>query len=350
MEAVLKLLWELPHRGSATPQEAQAAEKLKQHLENQGHTVQVQSFAAPRSYGPELIAISGLLALGGWLWWPLGLLGMVGFVAHFSGWKTLWSGWFDRYRSQNLIAQAGSGRKTLLLMAHYDSAKTFFVYNPSQVKGFRANFLLNTALALLLVPLAWLWPLGAKLVGSYFLLQALLLLHREATAPFVNGANDNATGVAVATALFQELAAQPPANWQVMLALTGCEEVGTKGAFALAQSGLVPSDAWVLNIDNVGRGELFFAVGEGMLLYQNYQGELVQAAHQLGQAQALEYRLAYFDARAFMHTHPCLTLIRLEAGLPPNWHWPSDVASNVNPQDVQETLNYARRLLKQAMV
>lgn len=100
----VRQLWEelcaLPHRGSATAQEALAAAKLKAYLERPrlasggqeipGHGVEFQPFKAPRSYGPELILISLLLALGGGLelWW-LALLGTYGFWAHFSGWWVL---------------------------------------------------------------------------------------------------------------------------------------------------------------------------------------------------------------------------------------------------------------------
>lgn len=34
-------------------------------------------------------------------------------------------------------------------MAHVDTAKTYFLYHPKRVKGFRRSFLLNACLALL---------------------------------------------------------------------------------------------------------------------------------------------------------------------------------------------------------
>jgi hypothetical protein len=341
----------LPHRGSATALEAQAAEVLKAHLEGRGHRVETQRFKAPRSYGPELILISSLLAFGGLLvLWPLALLGAYGFWAYFSGGSPFWSRLFDRYDSQNLLWRAGSGPKTLVLMAHYDTAKTFFLYHPKQVKGFRLNFLVNTALALATPLLALAVPGGARLVGLYFLVQALLLIHREYSAPYVNGANDNASGVVVAVELFERWAPGPP-GWQVVLALTGCEEVGAKGAEHLAHSGLIPQDALVLNLDNVGRGELFYATGEGMLTYRPYAGLLVEKARQISGAEPIEYRLAYFDARPFAAKgYPCLTLIRLRDGLPPNWHWPSDTPENLDPLALEHTLEYAQTLLQSLTV
>ncbi|RIH88945.1 Peptidase family M28 [Calidithermus roseus] len=324
--------------------EAKAADVLRGWLEARGHTVQSQPFKAPRSYGWELMLVSLLLALGGLLelWW-LALLGAYAFWAHFGGGWAPWASLFDRHPSQNLISQAGTGDKTLVLMAHYDSAKTWFIYDPRRVRGFRANFLLNATLAFA-SPLAALLPWSGRLIGLYFLVQAGLLLWRELTAPYVGGANDNASGVAVAAGLFEQLARQVPPGWRVMLALTGCEEVGTKGALALARSGQVPRDALILNIDNVGRGALFYAVGEGMLGYRPYSGKLLEAARSLPGAQPLEYRLAYFDTRAFPE-HACLSLIRLENGVIPNWHWPSDTAAQVRWEDVEQTRDYALNLI-----
>jgi len=356
----MRHLWEklcaLPHRGSATACEALAARKIKAYLEQTSprtaedpeYQVEVQPFMAPRSYGPELILISLLLALGGWLglWW-LALVGALGFWAHFSGWWVPWRKLFDRYPSQNVLAQTGQGRKTLALMAHYDTAKTFFLYHPKRVRFFRHNFLINAALATLL-PLGALWTGVSQLLGLYFLVQAVLLALRELGAPYVNGANDNATGVAVAVALFEELRRDPLPDYRVVLALTGSEEVGAKGAEFLVRSGRIPPDALVLNIDNVGQGELFYATGEGMLIYHAYRGALLERARATPGAQPLAYRLAYFDTRPFAARKiPCLTLIRLKNGIPPNWHWPTDRPDGVDWEAVQETLFYARTLVRQ---
>lgn len=350
----VRQLWDelcaLPHRGSATALEARAAQQIKDYLARLGPgiSLETQTFQAPRSYGPELIFISLLLALGGGfgLWW-LALLGTLGFWAHFSGWWVPWRWLFDRYPSQNVLAQTGQGQKTLVLMAHYDTAKTFFLYHPKQVRYFRRNFLINAVLATAL-PFGGLVPGVSQLLGLYFLVQALLLTLRELREPFVNGANDNATGVAVAVSLFEELTQDPLPDYRVMLALTGSEEVGAKGAEHLARSGRVPPDALVLNIDNVGKGELFYATGEGMLVYHAYGGALYERARAMPGARPLAYRLAFFDTRPFAARNiSCLTLIRLEDGTPPNWHWPSDQPDAVDWGAVEETLSYARALLRQ---
>ncbi|GLV49059.1 aminopeptidase [Thermus sp. LT1-2-5] len=314
---------------------------VKAFLAEKGIPAETLPFRGVRSYGPELLTLSLLLALS-----PLSpilpLLGALGFFLYFSGQRP-WGFLLDRYPSQNLLAWKGQGEKALVLMAHVDTAKTFFLYHPRRVRAFRANFLLNAALAFL-SPLLALTPLKWPL-GLYFLVQAGLLLYRELEAPYVEGANDNASGVAVATALF--LTTDPPKGWRLGLALTGCEEVGALGAKALARH--LPHGALVLNLDNVGRGALFYVEGEGMLRYVPYRGPLLEAARNTPGAQPLRYRLAYFDALPLAQKgFPTLTLIRLEGGVPPDWHWPTDTFARLDERALEETLAYARALLQEA--
>ena len=277
----------------------------------------------------------------------LALLGTWWFWAYFDGWSMPWDALFLPHLSHNVVARAGYGDRRIVLLAHYDSAKTFFLYHPRRVHGFRRTFLLQAVLATLLTPLAAVSPLLSRPVGLFFLVQAALLLHRERTAPYVNGANDNATGVAVAVQLFLEEAPRLPPGVELWLALTGAEEVGARGARALLRDLPPPAQTLVLNIDNVGRGQLYYAEAEGMLRLHRYRGPLVDAARRLGGAQPLQYRLAYFDTLPLARAgYPCLTLVRLEGGVPPHWHWPTDTLDNVDLQAVDDTLVYARTLLR----
>jgi len=348
LRSVLAGLTALHHRGSGTLNERLAATFLRNYLSSRGHPVEMQSFPASRTYSWELLGISVLLAIGGlspatWI----AMLGVYWFWAYFSGCGTPWEAWFRQYPSQNLIACAGHGPRRLILMAHYDSAKTFFVYHPKRVRGFRANFLLNATLAAALIPAAIWLPLLARLIGAYFLVQAALLLQRERTAPYVNGANDNASGVAVATALFLDLAASGPGGTELSLVLTGAEEVGAQGARAFLQQYAPPRNTPLLNIDNVGAGVLHYATGEGMLGVRPFHGPLLQAASRLRGAAPLAYSLAYFDTLPFaLAGYPCLTLIRLDRGIPPHWHWPTDTREHVDDQVVLDTLSFARTLAR----
>jgi len=340
-----------PRRGSGTEYELQAASFLRDSISARGHTVESQFFATPRTYSWELLGICAVLAIGGFYpaTWVV-LLGAYWFWAYFSGAGTPWDRWFRRSRSQNLIARAGAGPRKFVVMAHYDSAKTYFVFDPKRVRGFRVNFLINAGLAAALIPAAIWAPLPSRLIGVYFLAQAALLLHREWTAPYVNGANDNASGVAVAAALFFDLAAQAIAEIEIWLLLTGAEEVGAQGARAFLRQTALPRDTPVLNIDNVGAGTLYYATGEGMLEVIPFRGPLVEAAFLLEGARPTTYTLAYFDTLPFARAgYPCLSLIRLDDGVPPNWHWPTDTRDNVDYRAMRDTLAYARILAQAAL-
>jgi hypothetical protein len=109
----------------------------------------------------------------------------------------------------------------------------------------------------------------------------------------------------------------------------------------------LPTGALVLNLDNVGRGELFYAEGEGMLLFFPYRGPLLEAARKTPGARPVRYRLAYFDTLPLTQRgSSCLTLVRLEGGLPPDWHWPTDTFARLDEGALEGTLVYARSLLE----
>jgi hypothetical protein len=146
---VLALL-RLPHRGSATPLEAEAFRHLRALLEERGLAPAAIPFWGVPSYGWELLFISLLLALT-----PLfPLLGALGFFLCFQGIRP-WAFLLDCFPSQNLLAWKGEGERALVLVAHVDTAKTYFLYHPGRVRGFRRAFLVNAGLAFLAPFLAW---------------------------------------------------------------------------------------------------------------------------------------------------------------------------------------------------
>ena len=351
LRALLAGLAAFPHRGSTTAQEADAAAWLQRDLEAKGHRVVVEWFSSPKTYSWEVIGAAGLMAGGLLAAFASPIVGLVLAVVGASWFYTQFSGLphpFDalspRGRSQNLVVRAGEGARQVVFMAHLDSAKTAFVYAPARVRQFRRTFVISATMAALSAPVVALqlalpaarW-LGLP-IAAYFVANAALFVWRELRAPFVNGANDNATGVAAAVTAFEALAALALPG-KVTLLLTGCEEVGARGAkaFHAAHPEETEGDALVVNLDNVGRGVTHLATGEGMLRYFSYRPKGVAAARVAARSLGLalpevEYRLAYFDALPFAQDGvPVVTLIALDDGIIPNWHWPTDVLLNVDP-------------------
>ena len=143
---------------------------------------------------------------------------------------------------------------------------------------------------------------------------------------------------------------------RVTLVLSGCEEVGARGAAEFLKT-LEPQEyaqTLVLNLDNVGQGDLHYATGEGMVRFHRYNSSITELAQDLPlKAQPLEYRLAYFDTLPFVKVGvPCLSLIalntdaraRAEDGLIPHWHWPSDTLENVDVEAVERAADFAEAL------
>lgn len=77
----------------------------------------------------------------------------------------------------------------------------------------------------------------------------------------------------------------------------------------------------------------------------SFRGPLVKAAAHLQGARPIVYRLAYFDTLPFARRgYSCLTLTRLDRGIPPNWHWPSDTLEHLDERALEDALAYARAL------
>jgi Peptidase family M28 len=365
-ERVLERLSALPHRASATQNERAAFAYLESELRALNLHPRVTRFSSPNTYSWDVIGAATLIGLGalssladGTLGFLLAVFGTSWFHTHFSGLPHPLEAFVPKYPSQNLETSFGSGEKHLIVMAHVDTARSAFLYNPSSVGRFRQAFVLNAVLAYLTPLVIVIAALSngsgipssplLGLLGAYFIINAALFYHRERTAPLVNGANDNASGVAAALEVTKRLQ-QHPCEARVTLLLTGCEEVGARGAAHFARTLDANPDTLVLNLDNVGRGTLHYATGEGMLQYHPYDERIVDLARDTAQTHAanpLEYRLAYFDTLPFaLRGIPCLTLIALEGKRIPNWHWITDTLENVDVNAVTHATDYAERLAR----
>jgi hypothetical protein len=385
---LIEALCAFGHRGSTSKQERQAADWLSLELTGQGYSVRHQSVIAPRSYSWAIVGISLLLAFGLvvvrdglWFGLVLTLLGSSWFHCHFNLIEHPFDWLMPKGQSQNIIAQIsgssgyaveiadeqgvvaqtrskGNERHNIVLMAHYDSAKSAFLYDPGRVQSFRQVFLVNAVLAyaaplVALINLFTQSDIFSLLLAVFFAINAVLFFLREQQDVFVEGANDNASGVAAAIEAASRLGASLGADFdgRITLVLTGAEEVGAYGARNYFASEDFDQNTLVVNFDNLGKGDLHAAIGEGMLQYHPYQQRvrwLVQDMQQSGAAAApLAYRLAYFDTLPFARAAiPCLSLIALEDGLPPNWHWPSDTVENIETQPIEAAVDYAIEFIR----
>jgi len=285
---------------------------------------------------------------------------------------------FPKRPSRNVwtrIPAAGGDkpRRRVVFLAHVDTTRASLLYAPSQLKMLRFNHMVNLAgvLGLLLLALVAVGGvnaltavpagqgtalarsllLGARLAGSLLGAVAVyglgVLVHREVAMPYVAGANDNASGVGLALALGEHLAAEPLPETEVWCVVTGAEETGyPAGARRFVDAHLDEvREAEVLVLDNIGAGELRHLTEEGIILPLPMDEKLLDLARRIGErhpewnVRDSVCNLGYTDATPAIRAG-CRTLALWAEGpdgLLMNYHWPTDTFENVDA----ETLDLA---------
>jgi len=351
--------------------EAEAAAYVNAHMRQAGMDVDVQLFhAVPTTSIPYgLIYLACTLTPLVYYYSPPAALGVSLFALAAFVLETLsipvLSAWLPGGQSQNVVGTRPAAQESyqhLVLTAHLDSARASLPFHPRLIGSLRRTFLL-TAAAIIALPIlvgmgwwigqAWLWY--AQWAPAALLALALLtLLHRDILMPCVAGANDNASGVAVLLHMAQELKGLQ--NTDLWLVATGCKEAGLHGVRHFLRQYPFPRDhTYLVNLDTVGRGQLYLIVREGMLWTHRADPHLDELA---GRAEADDitidadpraYRLLNSDAQAAMiRGFRAITVTALEGGRPANWHWPTDTLEHIQPELLERTTclveGIARRL------
>lgn len=362
------------HRGSTTENERQAAEYIKDEMTSLGLEARLEHFVSHTSFSWVYILIYGGFFLAGWQGWRYPFLGVMlcaFMLALFVGectskWKAAASV-LPKRPSQNAlgILKNETARKKLIFVAHYDSSKSGLSFHPSLVGSFRSSFITSVVMKLVLTQTLIIHYFGGggtllsilRIVATaYMLVPILLLLHRELFGRYVQGASDNASGVGAMLGVAEELAKNPPKNFEVWFLATGCEEVNLVGmsAFMRAHQYEIDRDTtYFINMDNLGGGSLRYVTGEGMLKWYPSSTEMVCIAEKLASLEEFadvephEYRLATLDALvASSRGYKTLSLMGIdEGGGIPNWHWPTDTIENVDFSLAEKGADFALRVV-----
>ena len=219
-------------RPATTDAEAEAADYIESVFRQRGVDVERQEFDSPRTYGwafalYHLLTIAAAVA-SGWtfLRWPaFAVAALVAFLF----WADIdtrfgLSGWLPpKGPSQNIIARhvpkarRGERPTRVVVVAHYDTAKASLAFSPSMVQNFAATFAVMKWCTLL-VPVfvllgalpftaswdPWLWYVTIA-ASAYLAVPLVINVHREIFMPAVDGANDNASGVAVMLGVMERI-------------------------------------------------------------------------------------------------------------------------------------------------
>jgi hypothetical protein len=286
---------------------------------------------------------------------------------------------FFRRASQNVVSRGENpdASHKLILAAHIDAARTGTIFGKGatslskRVSGFlpfpHTRFLFWSAAILL--PM-----LGARMAGvdsdglailqiipTLILLVSTFLLVDWRLSQVVPGANDNASGVAVALSLAEKLGEEPPRNLDVWVVLTGGEECGMEGMREFTRrhkDELDPFKTIVLAIDSVGKGDVRWVASEGLTISFEMDARVTQLCEAIAEADANEenrYRAAplrhgyatdALAARVGGLRASAITCLEPGAITPSNHHTPQDIPNAIDPQAMKRAANFTLDLVR----
>lgn len=349
-------------RGSCTAQERKAAEYIKAQLVKMGFEPKWEQFKAVTSFSWAFGLIYLFFVMAAFIYPSSPYLGFLITFLAFLGFYfetntfPLFSKLIPKKSSQNIIAEVPARSKAIrnvIIMAHYDSSRSALSFSPKMVKNFRTTYLLMVVAMGLQVffyalgvfsslPQQLLWILSLP-SAVYLAFTLFLLIHRELFGEYTPGANDNASGVAVLLEVAKVLARFPLLTTTVTLVATGAEESGTNGALDFLRRHQPSKETFIINLDNLGSGNLTAITHEGILGTKPSSPELLSLAEHTVEEKNLKlkfrpYNLLTTDGTVFIkRKYPVMTVMAFDQeGLLPNWHWPTDRVEFVKPENLED--------------
>ena len=293
MATIAELAEDIGPRRPTGPGERAAAAALVARLRAAGVEASTEEFRGYSTFAAPFSIVLGLAVLPALL--PPSrrvarivpaALAAAGLISEGSLVRTPISKALSRRPSRNVVATiepSGEARRTLCLVAHMDTSRSGLIFHPRLVRWMTRW---AASCGAMVVLLAVLEPFAAhrrvpalvRLMRAYLLGGIGLLAEREVRGVDVAGANDNASGCGIVTALAARLAGSPPVSTRVKILITGCEEAGTLGAQAFRDSH--DTDGWLfLDFDNVGGpGTVRFLRREGVFAKWNADPGMIAAA------------------------------------------------------------------------
>jgi hypothetical protein len=143
---------------------------------------------------------------------------------------------------------------------------------------------------------------------------------------------------------------------EVWFVATGAEEVGTFGMQAfLAAYGDEVRDALIINLDNVGAGQLSWVTAEGMANRYRAAQRVIGLAKRASREREIlvkprVYKGLSTDATpALARGFKAMTLMAFDnSGLPLNWHWKTDTSENIEPEVIERVADLVTEMIREA--
>ena len=262
-----------------------------------------------------------------------------------------------RRASQNVVsAEDGDKDGTLVLVAHYDSGRTGFVYGRSLPLPPLAPLFWSTVLVAACAALRIPGLEGSVLTALQFIPTVVLIAHVPlfvdiALSEPVPGANDNASGVATALRLAEHHGGRLE-HFDLWVVLTGSQEALSLGMrqFLRAHRGeLSRASTVVLNLEELGNGDVRFTRREGLLFTSRSHPQLRKLCHELAEddpdagARPLVLRAASDGAAAQARGYPAITVCGRPA---PDHHLQSDTVENLEDDSLERSYAFCSELIE----
>jgi hypothetical protein len=366
------------YRPSASPGERRAAEWLVDQFRGLGAEARIEAADAHGTYwwplgiGTALGALGGLAALRGRraLGAALGALGAAGIASDFPPHQRPLRAPLPKRTAYNVVCEIGDpdAAQTIVISAHHDSAHSGLVFHPAIPKiADRLGLIepLETSPALmapvvggpLLVALGALTNIRALTkLGTALGAASTAAMAEIGSRKVVPGANDNGTAVVSLLALARRLAESPVPGVRVILLSAGAEESFSEGMKAFAERHfpeLPTGSTFFLVLESTGSPHLLVLRGEGFLKLHDYPAPALElldtTAGELGiwlypnlrlhnGTDGIEALLAGYETAVIAG---CDDLKQ-----PSNYHWPNDLAENVDFGSVADGIRLAEATVR----
>ena len=361
-----RLLEELEsiERPSASEGERDAADWLVTRFAELGASARVEVERAHGTYwwplgiGAAMGALGGLAALRGRraLGAALGAVGAAAIADDFPPSRRRLRMLLPQRETYNVVCELGApeAEQTVVVMGHHDAPHPGLVFHPAipQTIGERmpvAFERLDTSPPLMAPVLAGpvLSALGAvsgnrmlSKLGVVFGAGSALAMADIGARRAVPGANDNGTAVVSLLALAQRFLEAPPENVRVILLSTGSEESFSEGIKAFGErhfQSLPQERTFFLCLEALGAPHLLNLRGEGFLRMYEYPAEALALVDDLAEELGiwlfpnLRLRNGTDGLEPLAAGYPTATIASCtDWKQPGNYHWPNDVAANVD--------------------
>lgn len=366
------------YRPSASDGEREAAEWLLARFAELGVEARIEAEPAHGTYwwplgiGAAAGALGGLAALRGRraLGFALGAAGAAGIADDFPPARRRMRRLLPRRETCNVVAELGppDAERTIVFVAHHDAAHAGLVFHPALPEiADRLGLIERTDTSPpLMAPVIGgplLAALGA-LTGRRALSKLAVLLGAGSAAAMLDigsrravpGANDNGTAVVALLALARRLREEGTAGLRVILVSTGSEESFSEGmkAFGERHFGELATDStFFVCLETLGADHVMVLRGEGFLRMREYPPEALALIDGLAEELGiwlfpnLRLRNGTDGLEALAAGYPTVALCSCtDLKQPGRYHWPDDVAENVDFGTLSDAVRLAEALIR----